>query len=137
MGLLRENGFTGNDCMKVISRDNGKTWSKPCHLPIPGCHRPVVKKLQDGRYLITYRLYQGGLDGQQNFLGALTDAASLTVTERSQARCRIFPIDWDSSEPGDLGYSGWVQFPDGHVFVLSYIHDGSPKAQLRGYSIIF
>ncbi len=137
VALMRENSFTGEDCMKVISRDDGETWGPLGRLPIPGCHRPVVGALKDGRYLITYRFLQGGRFAQQNFFGALTDAASLCAPTRKEAGVRIFPIDWDSSERGDLGYSGWVQNADGEVFVITYIHDGAPKAQLRGYSIRF
>ena len=134
--LLRENGFNGRDCMKVISEDNGETWSDVIALPILACHRPVGGRLNDGRYLITYRFYQGGKYGQQNFFGALTDAESLAANSRDGAGVRIFPIDWDGSEHSDLGYSGWVQNANGEIFVITYIHDDSPKAQLRGYSIV-
>ena len=133
--LLRENGLDGRDCFKVLSRDGGRTWSAPVPFPLPCCHRPVAEWLQDGRILVTFRLYHGGIDGQQNFFGALTDAESLTAPDRGGARARIFPIDWDSSVPGDLGYSGWAQFSDGEIFILTYIHDGAPKARLRGYSL--
>jgi sialidase-1 len=119
----------------IASDDGGRTWSAPVPFPLPCCHRPVAEWLQDGRILVTFRLYHGGIDGQQNFFGALTDAESLTAPDRGGARARIFPIDWDSSVPGDLGYSGWAQFSDGEIFILTYIHDGAPKARLRGYSL--
>ncbi|MGI6506561.1 MAG: hypothetical protein ACOX2V_09355 [Clostridia bacterium] len=34
----------------------------------------------------------------------------------------------------DLGYSGWVQFDDGTIYVVTYLLDDSPKGQIRGYS---
>jgi sialidase-1 len=35
----------------------------------------------------------------------------------------------------DTGYSGWVQFPDGEIYVVNYIVDDAPKGQIRGYSL--
>ena len=33
----------------------------------------------------------------------------------------------------DQGYSGWVNLPDGRIFVVNYIRDDGPMAQIRGY----
>ena len=49
--------------------------------------------------------------------------------------CRIMPVDYDRSPDSDLGYSGWVQFPDGEIYIVNYIMDDAPKAQIRGYSL--
>ena len=127
--------FRSAEVLWARSLDGGVTWSDLAPLPLPCCHRPVAGRLADGRILVTYRFYQGGRDGQQNFFGALTDDESLAASDRGGAGTRIFPIDWDSSVPGDLGYSGWAQFPDGEIFILTYIHDGAPKARLRGFSL--
>ena len=45
------------------------------------------------------------------------------------------PIDFDRSPVSDLGYSGWVQFEDGEIYIVNYIVDDAPKAQIRGYSL--
>lgn len=133
--LLRENSFAGYDCLKTVSRDGGASWSPVTALPIPGCHRPVAGLLADGRVLVTYRFYQGGKGGGQNFFAALTDVASLLGSERREADCRLIPIDYDGAEHSDLGYSGWVEFPDGEIYIVSYIVDDHRHAQLRGYAV--
>ena len=44
------------------------------------------------------------------------------------------PLDYDRSPLADLGYTGWIQFADGEIYVVNYIVDDAPKAQIRGYS---
>lgn len=45
-------------------------------------------------------------------------------------------MDYDRSKLADTGYSGWVQFPDGEIYVVNYIvDDWIDKAQIRGYSL--
>lgn len=133
----RENSGQGWDCIKTISRDGGATWGEPVHFPLPGCHRPVAGLLRDGRLLITFRFMQGGKGWlgawTQNFFGALTDRSSALAPSRKEAWTRIFPIDYDRSPKSDLGYSGWVQFADGTVFIVGYIVDDWPRGQVRGY----
>ena len=125
--------------MKAISRDGGQTWEGVYPVPIPGCHRPTVGLLNDGRLLVTYRYVQGGMGGWghalQNVQGALMDHELITATSRFDQWTRIFPIDYDRSNMADLGYTGWVQFEDGEIYVVNYIVDDAPKAQIRGYSL--
>jgi sialidase-1 len=45
------------------------------------------------------------------------------------------PVDYDRSPNSDLGYSGWVQFDDGEIYIASYIVDDFPHGQIRGYSL--
>ena len=89
--------------------------------------------------MITYRFMQGGQPGfgfwTQNFFAALTDVTSAAATERDRAWTRIMPLDFDRSPVSDVGYSGWVQFPDGEIYVVNYLVDDAPKAQIRGYSL--
>ncbi len=136
--FMRENSGLGYDCMKCLSTDNGETWSKVIPFPLPGCHRPVIGLLQEGKFLITYRFMQGGRGWLgswcQNLFGAITDRESILTTAREGAAARIFPIDYDRSGRSDLGYSGHVQFPDGMIYVVNYIMDDAAKAQIRGYS---
>lgn len=137
--FLRENSNLGLDAFKCVSQDGGLTWEGPNNFPLPGCHRPVAGVLQSGRVLITYRFMHGGRPGwgstQQNFFAAITSIDSCLASERHKASCRIMPIDYDRSPHSDLGYSGWVQFPDGEIYIVQYIVDDAPKGQIRGYSL--
>ena len=45
----------------------------------------------------------------------------------------ILPLDHDRSEYSDSGYSGWVVLPDGSIYVVTYIVDDAPTAQVRAY----
>ncbi|MCF7687755.1 MAG: glycoside hydrolase [Cephaloticoccus sp.] len=139
VALLRENSFKGWDGYKVISHDGGLTWGPPIALPIPACHRPTAGWLKDGRALITCRLMQGGKGWvgwwTQNTLACLTDKESLLAPTREEAHTRILPLDYDRSPESDTGYTGWVQFDDGEIYVVNYILDDAPKAQIRGYSL--
>lgn len=137
--FLRENSGRGLDCMKTISRDGGKTWSDVTPVPIPGCHRPVAGYLQSGEILVTHRFMQGGKGWlgawTQNVFAALLRPDQILETERKAQSARILPLDYDRSPVSDLGYTGWVQFPDGEIYVVNYIVDDAPKAQIRGYSL--
>ena len=136
--FMRENSGQGLDAFKSISVDGGHTWEGPFRMPIPGCHRPVAGMLQSGRVMITHRYMQGGKGWlgwwTQNFFAALTDIESCLTMERNEAHVRIMPIDYDRSPEADLGYSGWVQFEDGEIYVVNYIVDDAAKAQIRGYA---
>lgn len=139
VAFMRENSSQGWDCMKTISHDNGKTWGKVINFPLPACHRPVTGFLQDGRIMISYRFIQGGKGWlgttTQNFFAAVTDQESALAATRDDAWARIMPIDYDHSPKSDLGYSGWVQFPGGEIYVVQYIVDDAyDSAQIRGYS---
>ncbi len=139
VALLRENSFKGWDCYKTISRDGGLTWGPAIQLPIPACHRPTAGWLKNGQALITCRLMQGGKGWvgwwTQNTLAVLTDKESLLAETREEAHARILPLDFDRSPESDTGYTGWMQFPDGEIYVVNYIVDDAPKAQIRGYSL--
>lgn len=139
VAFLRENSGQGLDCYKTISYDQGESWSELYRVPLPGCHRPVSGLLQSGHILITYRFMQGGKGWlgtwTQNFFAALTDQQSAKAQERREQWTRIMPIDFDRSPVADLGYSGWVQFEDGEIYVVQYIVDDALKGQIRGYSL--
>ena len=137
--FLRENSGLGRDAYKVLSFDDGESWSEPIRFPLPGCHRPVAGWLSNGQVLITHRFMQGG-DGwvgywTQNVFAALSDRESVMAARRNGARTRILPLDYDRSPESDLGYTGWVQFADGEIYVVNYIMDDAPKAQIRGYAL--
>jgi len=135
----RENSGQGWNCYKTISTDRGESWGDVIAFPIPGCHRPVAGRLQNGDILITHRFMQGGKGWTgwwtQNFFAALTDKASALAGTRDEAHTRILPIDFDRSPASDTGYSGWAQFDDGEVYIVNYIVDNAPKGHIRGYSL--
>jgi sialidase-1 len=135
----RENSGQGWDCFKTTSPDQGESWSTAVAFPLPGCHRPVAGLLRDGRILITHRFMQGGQGWvgwwTQNLFAALTDRESVLADTREDAHTRILPIDFDRSPESDTGYSGWVQFDDGEIYIVNYILDDAPKGQIRGYSL--
>ena len=60
---------------------------------------------------------------------------SALAAARGDAHTRILPIDFDRSAASDTGYSGWVQFEDGEIYIVNYIVDDAPKGQIRGYSL--
>ena len=51
------------------------------------------------------------------------------------AEARFAVIDNDRAIQADGGYSGWVQLPDGDVFVVNYVNDDAPRAYIRGYRV--
>lgn len=136
--FMRENAGQGFDAYKTISRDEGASWSEP--LPLPGCHRPVAGMLHNGKVLLTHRFMQGGQGWTgwwtQNFFAALTDVESCLAEKRDEAHTRILPMDFDRSPNSDTGYSGWVQFPDGEIYVVNYIVDDAPSSHIRGYALL-
>ena len=139
VAFMRENSKQGWDCQKTISTDDGETWSAPVAFPLPGCHRPVAGHLADGHILITHRFMQGGKGWlgywTQNFFAALTDDDSALAETRNEAWTRILPVDYDRSAESDLGYSGWVQFPDGEIYIVTYVVVDAPNGHIRGYAL--
>ncbi len=136
VALLRENSGLGYDCQKTISYDNGETWGKVTNFPLPGCHRPTAGFLQDGQVFITYRFYPGRGQRACNFFAALCDREAILSEERGTGSGRTIPLDYDRSPLADLGYSGWVEFADGEIYVVTYIVDDAlDKGQIRGYAL--
>lgn len=131
VAFLRENSRKGYDILKAISRDGGETWSDLYPTPMDCGHRPVSGFLRDGRVMVTYRYIPSAT---QNTFAAFFEPESLTETDRKAQRGRIMPLDYDRNPSPDLGYTGWVQFDDGEIYVVNYIKDDADKAFIRGYS---
>ncbi len=131
VAFLRENSFKGYDMLKVLSADNGETWSEIYNTPMDGGHRPVSGLLADGTVMVTYRYIPCGT---QNMFAAFLQKDQLKATERQKQRVRIMPLDYDRNPSPDIGYTGWVQFDDGEIYVVNYIKDDADKAFIRGYS---
>lgn len=131
VAFLRENSFKGYDMLKVLSADNGETWSEIYNTPMDGGHRPVSGLLDDGTVMVTYRYIPCGT---QNMFAAFLRKDQLECTKRQEQRVRIMPLDYDRNPSPDIGYTGWVQFDDGEIYVVNYIKDDADKAFIRGYS---
>ncbi len=138
VAYMRENSFMGYDCLKTISQDGGYTWSEVYNVPVPGCHRPTVGHLNNGNVLITYRFHHGST-WRQGTSGltmlAVTDEKSAKESKRLDQWTRIMPIDFDRHNTADGGYTDWVQFDDGTIYIVNYIKDDHDKGQIRGYSL--
>ena len=130
VAFLRENSGKGYDVYKTISYDEGETWSELYNTPMDAGHRPVSGKLQDGRTMVTYRFIPRVTTA--TFV-AFLNSEDLLTTERQSQRIRIMPLDYDRNPAPDMGYTGWVQFDDGEIFVVNYVKDDAEKAYIRGY----
>lgn len=131
VAFLRENSRIGCDVLKVISHDNGESWSEIYATAMDCGHRPVSGFLKDGTVMVTYRFIP---NATQNFFAAFFDKEAALEIDRGAQRVRIMPLDYDRNASPDLGYSGWTQFDDGEIYVVNYIKDDSDKAHIRGYS---
>jgi sialidase-1 len=93
-------------------------------------HRPVSGFLRDGRVMVTYRYIPSAM---QNTFAAILPPKALLETDRAKCKARIMPLDYDRNPTPDTGYTGWVQFDDGEIYVVNYIKDDADKGQIRGY----
>lgn len=137
VAFMRENSFKGYDCMKAISHDGGASWQGVYNTPLQGCHRPTAGYLKDGNVLVTYRYLQGAATfgrATQNVFAALMEPECITETDRDKQYTNILPLDHDRGVHTDVGYTGWVQFDDGEIYVVNYITDDAPTDHIRGYS---
>ena len=98
---------------------------------IPGAlvPRPIAQSAAARSASSLGHLEEAGADREQQ------DQLPARAETREEAATRILPIDFDRSPKADLGYSGWVQFDDGEIYVVTYIVDDAPKAQIRGYAL--
>ena len=133
--FLRENSFKGIEIMKAISRDRGETWEGVFPTPLYCGHRPKAGFLKDGRVFITYRFIPNKADSMQNMFAAVLEKNELEVKEIENQHIRVMPIDYDRNPIPDMGYTGWVQFDDGEIYIVNYIKDECEKAYIRGYSL--
>ncbi|MBR5539748.1 MAG: exo-alpha-sialidase [Clostridia bacterium] len=138
VAFMRENSNKGIPCLKAISKDYGTTWEGVFETNIDSCHRPVVGFYDNGKLLMTYRFMHGGKGWlghwTQNLFGAFFTVESALATERKNHQARIFPIAYDRSDVSDTGYSGWACTDKKNFYVVNYLVDDAPKAQIRGYS---
>lgn len=132
IALLRENSLVGEDILMTVSDDGGENWSDIMHTPICAGHRPTSGKLIDGRIMISYRFIPA-LGLHNAFMAFITENSLLSGNRSSYVR--VMPLDYDRNPDPDTGYTGWVQFDDGEIYIVNYIKDEETKAHIRGYSL--
>jgi sialidase-1 len=134
VAYMRENSSQGLPAFKSFSADGGRTWEGPFETLMDGAHRPVAGFLASGKVMMTYRL-RPRIGGGRNTMAFLEGEGSARTRDWRQQNGIVLPLDHDRRWPGDTGYTGWVQFPDGEILVVNYIVDDAPKAQIRGYRL--
>ena len=126
---------------KSVSADGGKTWDGPYQTKLAKCiGRPRAGILESGDVAVTYGF---DLHPRNLVMHVETVSAGKARTELSgpghghlgNEHYIRFPIDHDRSVFSDGAYSGWVNLPGGDIYVVQYIVDDAPMAQIRGYRI--
>ena len=125
---------------KSVSKDQGRTWSPPFRAQMSSvCGRPSVGRLRSGEILITYRTCVAVSVSLALYAETPTEAVRSIPDNGNPSTDfhagRFAILDNDRSLYPDTGYSGWVQLPDGRLYVINYIVDDAPRAQIRGYVI--
>ena len=124
---------------KSISKDDGQTWEGPYPTNLLACiGRPSGRILRSGEVVIFY-----GMGWAPRLLvlhaESQTSAADPACVENAKgaiaADYRRFIVDHDRSIHPDGAYSGWVQLPNGDLYVVQYIVDDAPMGQIRSYRI--
>ncbi len=142
---MREDG-EGLSGWKSFSGDGGRTWSTPVRTHMMRClGRPSVGRLRSGEVAITYRVACGlstslGLyveTAAEALRGSSARAGASADPEQSEGETevRFAFLDNDRALSADSGYSGWVQLPDGTLYVVNYITDDASRAHIRGYVV--
>ncbi len=148
--------------LKIISRDGGNSWEGPFDTFLVGLEgRPKSGLLRSGEVCITYRcslpnemlalfvITQEAFKSTEQFplierVPLVEDKPTRNAREKKQERPwymekyypgRCLILDADRSVHRDEGYSGWVQLDNGNIFVVDYINDDAPLAQIRGYIV--
>lgn len=134
VSYIRENSGIGLPMYKTISRDDGITWSPIAPTLMAGGHRAVAGLTPRGNVLVTYRQTIGGAKfSPQNTFAYYESVESALEMDPNKQYGTILPIDHDRSPYRDNSYTGWVTLPDGRIFIVNYIVDDAPLAQIRGY----
>ena len=133
---LREDGEQLSG-WKSLSRDGGRTWSVPVRTQMMHClGRPSVGRLRSGEIVITYQINCG----LSNALGLHVETPETALSgfadpSENNRQNRFAFLDNDRALCADSGYSGWVQLPNGDLYVVNYITDDAPRPHIRGYCV--
>ena len=131
---------------KSLSSDGGRTWSVPVRTQMMHClGRPSVGRLRSGEVAVTYRVSCGLSTSLGLYVETASEARRGFPTRAGDAEdpenynrdteARFAFLDNDRALSADSGYSGWVQLPDGALYVVNYITDDAPRAHIRGYLV--
>ncbi|MCX7598492.1 MAG: glycoside hydrolase [Armatimonadetes bacterium] len=136
VAYMRENSGRGWPIFKAFSYNHGETWNGVYPTLMHGGHRPTAGLLPSGNVLITYRYYPRPGTRNVNTFACLQPLDSALEPDRARQSASILPLDHDRWPNADSGYTGWTILPDGNtIFVVNYIVDDAPAAQIRGYWI--
>ncbi|MFO7946024.1 MAG: sialidase family protein [Armatimonadota bacterium] len=134
VAYMRENSGKGWSAYKAISEDDGKSWHGPYETHIPACHRPVSGYLPSGRIMVTFAYMMPGTErNRANFMAYTETPESAGSTSLQDQGGQLLCLDHDRSDHPDQGYCGWCVLDDDSLFVVNYINDDAPMAQIRGY----
>ena len=157
IGILRADSL--GQGYKVLSRDRGRSWSGPfatqmigmegrpqggaavlrrgvLHLP----HRPAQRDAgvapddpSRRRWWRTCKPTVPRLPLPEDRPGVHDPSQPWYMREHYPGRTVI--LDQDRSVHRDCGYSGWVELPNGDLYVVDYCHDDAPRAHIRSYRV--
>ncbi|MFP4250445.1 MAG: sialidase family protein [Armatimonadota bacterium] len=129
---MRDNSRTGRPGPKCISLNDGEDWLGPFDTPMNGCHRPVSGITASGHVMVLYRHQPGRGPFAKNLFAYQESVDSALSPPREEQTGVVLPLDHDSSDHSDSSYCGWVELQAGRFFVVNYINDDAPMAQIRG-----
>ena len=132
---LRDDEPGSTSGLRCVSHDGGRTWG-----PIAHCGRwrfsgrPAAGLLAEGRILVTTRV---GAPQAGNWFGAFVESPENALGRADEGSHSVLIENDTNPERPDHGYSGWVELPDGSVYVVQYITADAPahKPFIRGYRI--
>ncbi len=134
--MREDKSYTG---WKSTSTDGGRTWSEAFRGEfLSCCGRPSAGRLRSGEILITYRFCTAISTSLALYMETPAEAVRREPIDPAKydvdyRQARFAFIDNDRSIHPDSGYSGWVQLPNGNLFVVNYVTDDAPRGQIRGY----
>ena len=116
--LMRENTHKGRSLM-MFSRDEGRSWSTPVDTPwgLTGDrHKLVVAK--DGRLVVCFRDRAIGSSTKGHFVAWVGTYADIQSSGHGECRIKLLH---HHGRPGDCGYPGVEQLPDGTIIATTYV----------------
>jgi len=133
---LREDQRKGYPGFKTISHDDGLSWEGVYPTLMPCAHRPVAGLTKSGKVMVTFAEMLNEISpGRRNLRALLETQDSALETDHDKQYGIVLSLDHDRVTTGlsGNGYTGWLQLPGDDFFVVNYIFDDAPNAQIRSY----
>ena len=131
-----EGFYKGEEGAALRTEDGGLTWEGP-YGSGPWCYmgRSDVGLLSTGEVVLTQRISGMGLGIYIEPAEVALQPTPLDGPVPEDAKWAT--LDTDTNEHPDWGYSGWVELPDGSLYVVQYITADAPgtKPFIRGYRV--